>query len=390
VIDLDAVRADFPPLLNAVCLDNGTVGLTPRPVAEALEGYLRQVLADGPPHVVHHDEEHARRERSMATIARFLGTTRERLALQRGVSEAYHTVLGGLDLRAGDEIVLGADEEASLLLPTLHLRDALGLKVVVLPFAQSRQGPRPALERVLSDRTRLVALSHVTTTAGYRYPVAELCAAARERGVPTFLDLAHSAGLVPMALDELGCDFAGILSYKWMYAPYAAGALYVRPGSLDRLRLAYAGTRSEAALDPEAATYALRDDARRFEYGPWAWSLVHAWATGVEYLERLGPAEIWEKTRRLVDRLRERLAAIGGVDVLTPASGEAAALVTFELPGTATGEETSARIRAEHGIRVKGVPGTRCRLRASIAVYTSEEDVEALAGAVEALLGVPA
>jgi selenocysteine lyase/cysteine desulfurase len=383
VIDLDAVRADFPPTRQAVCLDNGTVGLTPRPVAEALEQYLRQVLADGPPHVVHHDAEHARRERSMETIARFLGTTRERLALQRGVSEAYHTVLGGLDLQAGDEIVLSEDEEASLLLPTLHLRDSLGVEVLALPFGEP-------LEPLLSGRTRLVAMSHVTTTVGYRYPVAELCAVARERGVPTFLDLAHSAGLVPMSLDELGCDFAGILSYKWMYAPYAAGALYVRPGSLDRLRLVYAGIRSEAALDPEAGTFALRDDARRFEYGPWAWSLVHAWATGVEYLERLGPAEIWEKTQRLVDWLRERLAAIDGVEVLTPPSGEAAALVTFELPGTATGEQLSARIRAEHGIRVKGVPGDRCRLRASIAVYTSQEDVEALAGAVEALVGVPA
>jgi selenocysteine lyase/cysteine desulfurase len=390
VIDLDAVRADFPPLQQAVCLDHGTVGLTPRPVAEALERYLRGVLADGPPHVVHHDEEHALRERSMATIARFLGTTRERLALQRGVSEAYHTVLGGLDLKAGDEVVLSEDEEASLLLPTLHLRDTLGVKVVALPFEEVRRAPRQALQRALSERTRLVAMSHVTTTVGYRYPVAELCAVARERGVPTFLDLAHSAGLVPLALDELGCDFAGILSYKWMYAPYAAGALYVRPGSLDRLRLVYAGIRSEAALDPEAASYVLRDDARRFEYGPWAWSLVHAWASGVEYLEGHGPAEVWARTRRLVDRLRERLSAIDGVDVLTPASGNAAALVTFALPGTATGMEVSARIGAEHGIRVKGVPGDRCRLRASIAVYTSDEDVEALGAAVEALVGVPA
>jgi selenocysteine lyase/cysteine desulfurase len=337
------------------------------------------VLEGGPPHVVRPEEEYPRRERTREAIARFLGTSPDRLAIVRGVSEAFHVVLDALPWREGDELVVTEDEEAALLLPALHLRDTVGVRVVELPFERADE-----LESLLSERTRLVALSHVTTSAGYRYPVEELCAVARGRGVLTFLDLAHSAGLVRPGLDELGCDLAGIVSYKWMYGPYAAGALYVRPEAVDRLELRFAGNRSEAALDPDAKSYELRDDARRFEYGPWSWSIVHAWASALEYLDEAGRDEIWERTQRHVRALCERLGALPGIRVWTPPEASAA-LATFEVDGVAAGEVRDGLLAA--GIRIKALPDDR-RLRASVAMFTSDADVDALVGAIAALPAV--
>jgi cysteine desulfurase/selenocysteine lyase len=380
VKDVEAIRADFPALEREISFDNGTVSLTPGPVGEALERYLRDVLQGGPPHVVRPEEEYPRRERTREAIAAFLGTGPRQLAIVRGVSEAFHTVLDSLSWRPGDEVVLTEDEEAALLLPALHLRATVGVRVVALPFERVvERGPQDALDSVLSERTRLVALSHVTTSIGYRYPVTELCAATRSRGVLSFLDLAHSAGLVPLALDELGCDLAGIVSYKWMYAPYAAGAFYVRPEALDRLELRFAGNRSEASLDAESGQYELRDDARRFEYGPWAWSIVHAWANALEYLERAGRAAIWERTQRHVAALRDRLGEIAGVRVLTPPAAAAAALVTFEVAGIAASDVRQRLLTS--GIRIKALPDDR-RLRASVAMFTSDSDIDALVAAV--------
>jgi selenocysteine lyase/cysteine desulfurase len=383
VTDVDAIRADFPALAREISFDNGTVSLTPRPVAEGLERYLQNVLESGPPHVIRPEEEYQRREQTRSTIARFLGTHPARLAIVRGVSEAFHIVLGSLRWKPDDEIVMTEDEEAALLLPALYLRDTAGVRVVELPFEHVvDEGPDCALESVLSERTRLVALSHVTTSVGYRYPVAELCETARRHGVLTFLDLAHSAGLVPLSLDALGCDLAGVVSYKWMYAPYAAGALYVRPEALDRLALHFAGNRSEAWLDAGSKQYGLRDDARRFEYGPWAWSLVHAWASALDYLERVGRAETWQRTQRLVGVLRERLEELAGTRVLTPLPGAAAGITTFEVDGVAA-TELRDRLLAE-GIRVKALPDNR-RLRASVAVFTSESDIAALVDGIASI-----
>ena len=114
------------------------------------------------------------------------------------------------------------------------MRDRHGVELVKVPLLADPEEQLDAFAARFTERTRLLAVSHVTTETGFRLPVAQLCAQARARGILTFVDLAHSAGLFPIDLTELGCDFAGILSYKWMYAPFAAGALYLHPSNSNR------------------------------------------------------------------------------------------------------------------------------------------------------------
>jgi selenocysteine lyase/cysteine desulfurase len=387
VIDVEALQRDFPAHGTPLCFDNGSVCLTPRPVAESVAASLYDAFEHGPPHVVRPDEEYLRRERTLERIARFVGAGRNDIGLTRGVSEAFQIVLHGIDWQPGDRIVITEDEEASLLLPALQLAEAHGVELVQLRFEDvAEQGARGGLEPLLNARTRLLAISHVTTSVGYRYPARELCEITRERGILSFVDAAHSVGVIPVRLDELECDFAGLVSYKWMYAPYASGALYVRPGSVDAIALRYAGIRSELALDPGAMTYELRNDARRFEYGPWSWSIVHAWGDAVEYLGSIGPDEICRRTATLVDRVRDGLTALPGLSVLTPPSGQAAALATFTLHGLSA-VDAQARLVRDANVRVKVVPGPGERLRASLAVYTSDADVDQLLVGVAALVG---
>ena len=173
---------------------------------------------------------------------------------------------------------------------------------------------------LLSGRTRLLAVSHVTTDWGVRLPVAQICAAVEARGVPTFVDTAHSAGVLPVDLHAIGCSYAGVLSYKWMLAPYAAGAFYVRADRLPSLPVVFAGGRAEAILDMAAGTMELYEDARRFEYGPWSWPLVHAWAAALDYVEAIGLDAIERRTAALTNRMKAGLAAIPGVTLHTPRS----------------------------------------------------------------------
>ena len=105
-----------------------------------------------------------------------------------------------------------------------------------------------------------------------------------------------------------------------MYAPYAAGLLYVRQEALDAVQVRYAGGRAEQWLDPVADTFALRETAERFQYGPWCWPLVLAWAFAVEYLSAIGLEAIWARTVALAGRLKEGLDADPGRSALHSAT----------------------------------------------------------------------
>lgn len=382
-IDLTAVRAQFPALANFVWFQNGGVSITPEPVAREHIRLMEELLVRGPMHMVHPDEEYPRRARSIERIARFFEAPAEEMALMRGVSEGFQTILRGMNWQAGDRIVISADEEAALLLPCLHLRDLHGVEVVKLPLADSPEAAVAATVAAMEGgRTRLLALSHVTTDLGYRFPVEAQCAAARERGIPSFLDLAHSCGLVPYRLRDLGCDYAGLLSYKWMMSPYAAGALWIRREMLDSITPTYAGGRGEKWLDFTNNTYELYDSAERFQYGPWSWPLVHAWAFACDWLTEIGTDQIWARSTALTTRLKDGLRRIAGAQLFTPADiGASAGLVSFGLAGW-TGEALAAALRERWNIVIKPLPHSHEGLRASLPFYVLDEEVDLLLSAL--------
>lgn len=386
-IDPHRVRADFPALENYIWFQNGGVSITPSPVAEEHARLMRELLARGPMHIVYPDEEYPRRQTSMQRIAEFFDVEAGELALMRGVSEAFQTVLRGMAWQAGDEILITEEEEAALLLPALHLRDRHGVRVIKLPLVDSVDEQMTLFCEAVSERTRLVAVSHVTTDRGFRLPVQQICDESRRRSIPTFLDLAHSAGLSPVSLHELGCDYAGLLSYKWMYSPYAAGALYVRKDRIDELQVTYAGGRAEKLLDFAEDRYELHDTAERFQYGPWSWPLVHAWAFACDYLSEIGLNEIAECTRHLTTRLKQGLLQLPEVTLETPSHPEAsAALVAFSVDGW-TGDELAASLRERWKMIVKPQPTHQNGLRVSVTFFQLEEELDRLLEALRILIG---
>ena len=281
----------------------------------------------------------------------------------------------------------------------MHLRDRHGVELVKVPLLADPEEQLDAFAARFTERTRLLAVSHVTTETGFRLPVEQLCRLARERGILTFVDLAHSAGLFPIDLAELNCDFAGILSYKWMYASYAAGALYVHPHKLEALQLTYAGGRAEAWLRYDTDAYALKEGAARFEYGPWSWPLVHTWAFAAGYLTDFRLNSIWERTAQLTHRLKQTLHTIPGVTLYTPLEADrSAALVAFSIANW-DGEELTLALRqrwpqafaaasAAHlqkPIIVRPLTIAHNGVRASLPFFLLEEEIDLLAEAVRSL-----
>ena len=384
-MDIELIRSGFPAIEGYSWFQNGGVSITPKCVADAHPELMRELFERGPMHIVYPEEEYPRRQATMQRLASFFAVVPGELALMRGVSEAYQTVLRGINWHAGDEIMISQDEEAAILLPTLHLRDVYGVKVRKLPLLHDKDRQLTEFGNGLSERTKLVALSHVTTDLGWRLPIREICEVARERRILSFVDLAHSAGVFPIDLHDLSCDFAGILSYKWMYAPYASGLLYARAESQDSLVVRFAGGRSEKRLDFEHDRYDLRKNAERFQYGPWSWPLVHAWATAADWLCEIGLSAIAERTTALTRRLKERVKEIGLAQLFTPCQEEqSAAIVSFGVRDY-SGETLSSILRQEWNMIVKPLPHTREGLRISVPFFLYEDEIDRLADAVTAL-----
>ena len=384
---LMARRADFPALDQFIWLQNGGVSLVPRPVHELHVALVADAFRRGPSHIAYSAEEYPRRERSRARIAAFLGADPDEIAIVRGVSEAFQHVLRGIAWEAGDELVITDDEEAALFVPAMQLAAERGVVVrrIGLENPAGRDHLLATTAALLGPRTRLVAISHVTTDWGVRLPAREICALAEPRGVPTFVDLAHSAGAFPVDVHEVGCSYAGAVSYKWMLAPYAAGALFVRRDRLAGLPVVYAGGRAEAHLDYAAPAVELRADARRFEYGPTSWPLVHAWAAGVDYLDHVGVTAVADHAAALCDALKAGLAPIDGLTLHTPMAAEdSGPLVAFGLEGwsSAALEHT---LRERFGIVVRSLINVREGVRASVAFFTVPAEVDALVDAVRTL-----
>ena len=385
-MDVEAVRGEFPVVDDCVWMQNGGVSITPHTVAKVHDGLMRELLVRGPMHILHPEEELPRRQATMGALAEFFGVKPSELAVVRGVSEAIHVVLLGLRWQSGDEIIVTADEEAAVLLPALHLRDQHGVKVIKLPLHDDTAKQIEALESCLSGQTRLIAISHVTTDLGVRLPIRQVCEIARARGILTFVDVAQSAGLFPLNLHEVGCDFAGILSYKWMYAPYASGLLYVRGDQLDALQVPLAGGRSEAWLDFAQDKFALHETAERFQYGPWSWPLIHAWAAAADWLRNIGLDAIDARTADLAGRLKEAIQARPEADLLTPFVPErSAALVSFSIADW-KGEALAQQLRQRWNIVVKPLPHTREGIRVSVAFFLTEAEIDLLVAALDTLI----
>jgi cysteine desulfurase/selenocysteine lyase len=375
-------RADYPALGEYIWFQNGGVSITPTPVAAEHNRLMQEILDRGPMHIVHPDQEYARRFETISSLASFFDVSKNDICLMRGVSEAFQTVIRGIDWQKGDEIIITEDEEAALLLPVLHLRDRFGIKVIKAPLIDDENKQTEVFSTLFTNRTRLLAISHVTTDQGFRLPVRKICERAKERGIISFIDLAHSAGLYEISLKDLNCDFAGILSYKWMYAPYASGLLYVNPKSEHKIEVTYAGGRSEKTLDFVRDKYELRDSAERFQYGPWSWPLVHSWAFSIDYLNKIGFQTIWDRTKDLTRLLKDGLKTIPGVELYTPYSPNlSAALVSFGLADR-RGEDLVNELKSRHNILIKCLPHTREGLRASITYFNLESEIDLLVNAV--------
>ena len=396
-LDVRAIRRDFPILRQRVhgkplvYLDNAATTQKPQAVLDALVHYYVEDNSN-----VHRgvhslsgratDSYEAARE----TARRFLNAADpNEIVFVRGTTEAINLVaqtLGRTLVGAGDEIVISEMEHHSNIVPWQILVEQQGAKLRVIPVSDTGELLLDEFERLLNDRTKVVAIAHVSNVLGTINPVAQIVRLARARGITVVVDGAQAVAHMPVDVQALGCDFYAFSGHK-IFGPTGVGVLYGRKSLLESMPVYQGGGGMIGRVTFERTTFA--DLPYKFEAGTPHIAGAIGLAAALDYLTAIGIERVAAYEDELLKYATRALTEVPGLR-LTGTAPAKASVLSFVLGdvhphdvGTILDREGVA-VRAGHHccqplMARLGVPATA---RASLALYNTREDVDTLVAAL--------
>ena len=386
VFDVQRVRRDFPILGTSVngkplvYLDNAATAQKPQAVIDAVSRYYAN------------DSERATAAyedvRRRAQVFLGAGEARE-VVFVRGTTDAINLVAHSYvrpRLEAGDEVVISAMEHHSNIVPWQLACGERGARLRVVPMTQAGELMLDAYEELLNDRTKMVALGHISNALGTVNPIKEMVRTAKERGIPVLVDGAQAAPHLTIDVSDLGCDFYAVSGHK-MFGPTGTGLLYGRAELLEAMSPYQGGGDMIETVSFERSTYA-RIPAK-FEAGTPNIAGVVGLGAAIDYLLSIGRASIAKYESELLQYAVEAIGGVEGIRLVgTPR--ERAGVVSFLMEGihphdvgTIVDQEGVAIRTGHHCAQpVMDFYGIAATARASFAFYNTREEVDSLVTAL--------
>lgn len=362
------VRQQFLIPEDEIYLNNGTVGSSPAPVLRAIfDAYSLTERMDQEDPEDYPIWGYAAWNQFRDPLAQFVGCKRDELALVRNATEANSYIANGIDLKAGDEVLMTDQEHPGGEQPWQLRAKRYGVVVKKVTL------PKPVVNAAqvlnlfndaITSRTRVIFFSHITTVTGVVLPAKELCALARSKNILSAVDGAHVTGMMQLKLSDLGCDMYSSSPHKWLQAPKGSGFLYVRDEVIDRVWNTIA---TEGWNEPE-----LR--AERFQRigssnVPSLWGLMAA----LQFANEIGMDRIEKRHREQCDYILAEMIKRNAESWTSPDAALRCAIATVNVPPLPR-MEMEKWLWTKYKIRIRG--GEPSKLRLSTPYYLQRKEID--------------
>ena len=391
--DVEAIRNDFSILKqetdpSLIYLDSAATSQTPDPVIEAMDAYYRTYNSNIHRGIYRISEEAtAKYEEARQRIGRFINARRSsQIIFTRNTTESINLVAyswGSANLQEGDEILVTVMEHHSNLLPWQLLSQRTGAKMRFIEITDEGVLQLEGLDSLLTERTKLVAMTHVSNVLGTINPVQELTAAAHAVGAKVLIDGAQSVPHFDVDVQGLDCDFLAFSGHK-MCGPTGIGVLYGKSDLLEEMPPFLGGGSMIRAVQRESSTYA--DVPAKFEAGTPAIAEAIGLAAAVDYLNKVGLEAIFVHEHELLEYAHQKLSEIEGITIYGPKPRQKTGAITFNLEGihphdlAGVLDTVGVAVRAGHHCAQPLMQkfGVIATARASFYLYNKLDEIDSL------------
>jgi cysteine desulfurase / selenocysteine lyase len=376
----ERAREETPGCKNVLHFNNAGAALMPSAVINAVIDHIRLESEVGGYEAA--ERKYKETERIYHAAASILNCGSEEIAFIENATRAWDMAFYSIPFRSGDRILTAAAEYASNFISFLQVARKTGAVIDVIPSDESGAVSVDALGKMMDERVKLIAVTHVPTNGGLVNPAAEIGKIAREANVLYLLDACQSAGQMPLDVKQIGCSMLSATGRKFIRGPRATGILYVDRRIIEMLEPAF--------LDLHAANwksldrYEIRADARRFENWEQNYAGKIGLATAIDYAMPFGIDRIYKRVQYLAETLRERLAQIPKVTV-HDLGKEKCGIVTFsvedfepkQIKSKFAARKINVTVSAKNSTLIDMQSrGLNDLVRASVHYYNTEEEVD--------------
>ena len=317
----DFIRTLFPLKSDLTFLNNGTMGITPYPVLEALNKSFHHIAENGayPMHDGSFEEN----------LGQILGCKGSELAITKNVSEGVNLACRAISLKKGDEVIITLHEHVGGCAAWLYRAKTEGIILKLAALGATAEETLNNIKAVKTKNTKVIAVPHIPCTIGQVLPVNEICAWAKANGIISAIDGAHPLGMLQMNLKEMGCDYYSGCFHKWLLGPIGTGFFYASEEILSRSAIhhvaAYSVDKFDMSTIPPSMGELVNKTAR-YSYGTFPGPMYDGAKAAMQFYQKIGPALIEKRVKYLSKEVMNGLMEINDspklkfpvIEVLTP------------------------------------------------------------------------